>query len=666
MKTRAAKFPPSPSELERDFNDFLSKKYDGAVRVGSVLPMPKGEDLTEEGDQEESKPVQIRFDMKPEELEAYLNKFVIKQVDAKEVLATKICTHFQRAKLPAEGEPVGNIKNNIMLVGPTGVGKTFLLKLIATKLGVPFVKGDATKFSETGYVGGDVEQLVRDLVHEAKGNIELAEFGIIYLDEIDKIAASNSAVGPDVSRTGVQRTLLKLMEDTEVDLKVPHDLASQLEAALKFQKTGKMEHKKVNTKNILFIVSGAFNGLEDIIKRRLNKQGIGFGAHLEAREEERLHYLLQVKSEDLITYGFESEFIGRLPVVVVLEDLEEEDLYQILRNPNCSVVASKKRDFKAYGIDLKFEDEVFREIAHIASQSKIGARGLVSVLERILLKFEKKLPSTSIRHLVVTKAMLDNPVGELEKLLENKDDPTQQEAYKRLLGLEREQVAQAIEEYAQHGFLDKKGFLLPLTEERVRIAAERAVAADKKPETVCEDIWQIEQQVREAEEKFLQLYNLRVRFTPEAVDLIIQSIFTADFQVGDFCRQVLRNYQHGLKLISDNSDIQEFIITREGIENPEVYLNKLIKKIFRRAAQRAVYQQTKTSGKFIGYFPTPSGVRPILYLYQLAIKHIRYHIGCFGLSQAETTKGAPLLLKPFGLRQAETSRKRSRQASRKM
>ena len=231
--------------------------------------------------------------MKPGELKAYLDEYMVRQDEAKQVLATKICTHFNRIKRfelnrrKKRPEAIGEIKNNIIMIGPTGVGKTFLVKLIANKIGVPFVKGDATKFSETGYVGGDVEDLVRDLVHEAKGNIELAQYGIIYLDEVDKIAASRNPVGPDVSRSGVQRALLKPLEETEVELKVPHDPISQMEAVQEFQKTGKREKKKINTKHILFIMSGAFNGLDEIVEKRLHRQGIGFGAEIRSRKRRR-------------------------------------------------------------------------------------------------------------------------------------------------------------------------------------------------------------------------------------------------------------------------------------------------------------------------------------------------------------------------------------------
>ena len=178
------------------------------------------------------------------------------------------------------GSMVGSIKNNVLMIGPTGVGKTYIIKLIADKIGVPFVKGDATKFSETGYVGGDVEDLVRDLVREADDDIELAQFGIVYIDEIDKIASSRNLIGADVSRTGVQRALLKPMEETDVDLKVPHDPISMIQEIEQFRKTGQRDKRSVNTGNILFIMSGAFTDLAPIIKKRLSKQGIGFGAHI--------------------------------------------------------------------------------------------------------------------------------------------------------------------------------------------------------------------------------------------------------------------------------------------------------------------------------------------------------------------------------------------------
>ena len=270
---------PDPKHLEQQLTDYLSKKYSDKARQAApeFCPLP---DLEDGGD-DDGVWSRINFDMRPEELVAYLDQYIVRQDEAKAVLATKICTHFNRAKYlskragndPADG--VGLIKNNVLLIGPTGVGKTYMVKLIAAKLGVPFVKGDATKFSETGYVGGDVEDLVRDLVHEADEDIELAQYGIVYVDEIDKIAASRNLMGPDVSRTGVQRALLKPMEETEVDLKVAHDPISQIQAIENYRKTGKREKRAVNTRHILFVMSGAFGDLPEVIKRRHQQKGVG-------------------------------------------------------------------------------------------------------------------------------------------------------------------------------------------------------------------------------------------------------------------------------------------------------------------------------------------------------------------------------------------------------
>jgi len=418
----------------------------------------------------EPESVPIEFDLKPEELESYLDQFVIRQHEAKAVLATKICTHFNRLKLEADEDEdlIGNIKNNVLLIGPTGVGKTYLIKLIARKIGVPFVKGDATKFSETGYVGGDVEDLVRELVREADGDIGRAEHGIIYIDEIDKIASSRGQQGPDVSRSGVQRNLLKLMEETEVELKAPHDIASQMEAVMQMQQTGKVEREKVNTRNILFIVSGAFSGLDEIIGRRLNLGTIGF--HLnddEQADEIPAEELFQhVRADDLMEYGFESEFIGRLPVLAVLHPLAKEDLLAILRSPKSSVILAKKRDFRAYGISTEFSEEALELFAARAHEEHTGARSLVGAIERALLPFEKKLPSSSVDHFMVDEEVLNNPEKALNRLLRSSS------------------LA-----HFRRGFLEKHSIELFFSTEAETLLLQLAAENGQAPDEVCNSLF---------------------------------------------------------------------------------------------------------------------------------------------------------------------------------
>src|SRR5258706_2316888 len=234
----------------------------------------------------EAKPDLFKFNYKPRQVKEHLDRFVIKQDEAKKVLSVALCDHYHHVRLALEGRESANYaKQNIILVGPTGVGKTYLIRSAADLIGVPFAKADATKFSETGYVGGDVEDMVRDLMRLADNDVTRAQYGIIYIDEIGKIAAANTTSGRDVSGRGVQTNLLKLMEETEVPARSPQDMAGQIQALMEMTQFGKKEPSVINTKHILFIVSGAFGGLEKIVRKRLRDTTIGFGARLASAED---------------------------------------------------------------------------------------------------------------------------------------------------------------------------------------------------------------------------------------------------------------------------------------------------------------------------------------------------------------------------------------------
>lgn len=572
---------PKQEELEKEIGDYLSRKYGGQVKIISAGLFPEAERKKDRKDTlRSSGREKFHFDLKPEDLAAYLDEYVVRQDEAKAILATKICTHFNRIRYDLQktkSKQIGRIKSNVLLVGPTGVGKTYLIKLIANHIGVPFVKGDATKFSETGYVGGDVDDLVRDLVREADGDIEKAQYGIIYVDEIDKIASSPNRIGADVSRTGVQRAFLKPMEETEVEMKVPHDPISQLEAIEQFRASGKREKKVVNTKNILFIMSGAFSGLEKNIKNRVQQNSIGFEQTVtSSKADNRL--LRRVKSQDLIEYGFESEFVGRLPVVAVLDELEENDFYEILISPNSPVVVAKKQDFAAYGIRLQFTEEAFRCVSAKAVKEGTGARGLVSVMERTLLHFEKTLPSTKISFIVVTSEIVENPRLELEKLLnEAKVQSFHRSHFYEIEEKEQKRLVLFIEN-KQKNFFDLEK--ISLTNKRLDMIARQCQKEILDPREACREFVVLVRHIEDCAVLVSKEYVIDISFDEEAKDLLLSQEAWSATAVIERCEKIFKSFDYGLKLISQNDDVTEIIITSEGVKDPDLFINDLVSDIF--------------------------------------------------------------------------------------
>jgi ATP-dependent Clp protease ATP-binding subunit ClpX len=576
---------PSHQDIEKDISDYLSKKYGDRVKIIGFQAQPDLEiDNTIPTDSTgEKKSPYLEFNIKPEELCAYLDEYVIRQDEAKAILSTKICTHFNRIRTAIDNplqakRTVGQIKNNVLLIGPTGVGKTFLIKLIAKRLGVPFIKGDATKFSETGYVGGDVEDLVRDLVRESGDDIESAQYGIIYIDEIDKIASTRNLIGADVSRSGVQRALLKPMEETEVDLKVPHDPISQIEAIEHYRATGKRQRRIINTKDILFIMSGAFTELEDIIKKRIQKQAIGFEGDISSKKKSGRN-LKHVKAEDLIAYGFESEFIGRLPVIACLNDLTVNDLYNILLNPNSSVVVGKKLDFLAYGIRIQFSDDALMEIAEKAVQERTGARGLVSCMEKILLPFEKKLPSTRIRFLAVTRELVNNPRKELARMLSDKDHLAfHEDQYHRLYQEEHVRIKELIAQ-KKGAFLKEQG-VFP-TSDRLDIMAKQCQEDVLDIRDVCEIFIDYVNHIKQCEKNISAKCGIHVTFSEEAIDRILERQPLNVEIIKSICENLGTTFEYGLGLLEQKKGVDHVVIPGVGIDRPDQYISDLVRDFFK-------------------------------------------------------------------------------------
>lgn len=574
-----------PSDIQKELEQLIREKFGSRLNIlSTTITTSDGSDLKDEPKgthppdkddataEDRDNDFHLRaFNKTPKEVKHYLDQYVISQDEAKKTLAIAICNHYNQILhhhrlSPEAKEDYIYAKQNVLLIGPTGVGKTYMIRQIAKLIDVPFVRADATKYSETGYVGGNVEDMIRDLVHQADDDITRAEYGIVYIDEADKLATTSQR-SHDISGRGVQLNLLKLLEETEVDLRGGHDPVSQIQTIMEMHATGggRPASKVINTKHILFILSGSFNGLAEIIAKRKSLNTIGF-AHdstptTASSPPATDELLAQLKTEDLIKFGYEPEFVGRLPVRVFCRSLSVDDLFQILKTAQGNIVNQYCQALAAYDITATFKDSAFTEIAKQAYLEKTGARSLSTILDQSLKDFIYELPSVDVDKLTIDGQLIRDPQTVLATILAQ----AKPKAPRPPAQPHDKQAKDATNSQGTHG--DKAADEEP----------GASVTQDELSQLLDPILYhQIKDSILAYPRYFLRRHGICINFDGECTEFLMHK-FSGDTEaIQTYLNDQLQNFETTIKLVAYLRDATKITLSRASLEDPETTFQQWI------------------------------------------------------------------------------------------
>lgn len=580
-----------PSDIQKELEQLIREKFGSRLNIlSTTITTSDGSDIKDEPSttqdtDDEAKTAQAddfhlrAFNKTPKEVKQYLDQYVISQDEAKKTLAIAICNHYNQILhhhrlSPEAKEEYVYAKQNVLLIGPTGVGKTYMIRQIAKLIDVPFVRADATKYSETGYVGGNVEDMIRDLVHQADDDITRAEYGIVYIDEADKLATTSQRAH-DISGRGVQLNLLKLLEETDVDLRGGHDPVSQIQTIMEMHATGgaRPASKVINTKHILFILSGSFNGLAEIIAKRKSLNTIGF-AHDQTPSSSSSppatdELLAQLKTEDLIQFGYEPEFVGRLPVRVFCRNLSVDDLFQILKTAQGNIVGQYSQALAAYDIKAEFKDSAFTEIAKQAYLEKTGARSLSTILDQSLKEFIYELPSVEVYKLTIDGKLIRDPQSVLTTILAK----AKPKAPRQPDPIEAQDHPPDKDPKDDQDDADNNGML-----DHEPTADDASITQDELPEILDPILYhQMKESILAYPRYFSRRHGVRISFDGECTEFLMHKFSGETDSIQTYLNDQLQNFETTIKLVAYLRGETKITLSRASLEDPESTFQQWIK-----------------------------------------------------------------------------------------